>query len=280
MPRKASDLIARLAQEEAALRGQLLLSPLVRGGQARTRLNGLVYQFRVPNAEPGWWCCRVQDAHTATIESEAQPWQRGDYLRLWPALRLVLLEPLRDSDWLAIPFNAAEAQQRFGISGPQVVHLVEGGQPFERIVARCEAQTLWYDAPDRRADPRIAEALRDALAERQPAPAVAGLGQGERAAYALLLGIDTTRTLDEKLRAALTIGGAQLLGYEQVGEQLRVIWQRGTLRHVTLIDQSLTVISAGICLGGEDQRFDLASIVGVVLDAPDYARYNDPYADW
>lgn len=277
----ALNLINSLARDEAALHGQEFLAPLLRGGQARVRLRGLICELAVNNAQPGWWICRTASLRKAEVVAEALPWQRGDYLALLPALRLVLLEPLAQQDWLALAYNPADAAQRFGLRGPLVLHLVEGGQPFERVIGRVEGKTLWYDEPDRRADPGVAEALRTAFAAEQAEPGVTGLGAGERAAYSLLMNqraIARATTEAERvairLRHTLAIGGAQLLGYESTADGLRVIWERDGLRSITLVGNDLGVLSAGICLSGEDESFDLASIVGVVQEAPDYARYE------
>src|SRR5689334_24203914 len=186
MTSNALSLVATLARDEAALAGQAFLAPLIPGGRARLRLRGLVCELVVAGARPGWWICRARDARHADTVGEALPWQRGDYLALWPELHLVLLEPLQHGDWLALPFNASDAAQRFGLAGPLVVRLVEGGQPFERIVGRVEEQMIWYDAPDCRGDPAQAEMLRAALADGREVGEIAGLGQGERAAYLLL----------------------------------------------------------------------------------------------
>jgi hypothetical protein len=265
-------LIATLARDEAALAGQEFLAPLAQGGRARLRLRGLICELAVAGARPGWWVCRARDARHAEVVGEAQPWQRGDYLALWPELRLVLLEPLRHGDWLALPFNASDAAQRFGLAGPVVVRLVEGGQPFELIVGRVEGQAIWYDAPDRRGDPAQAEILRAALADGREVRELARLSQGERAAYLLLASRHASQRTDRQLRAALAIGGATLLGYERAGAELRVTWERDGQRSVTLLTPELAVVSAGICLSGQDARFDLASIVGVVRDVPAFAR--------
>jgi len=252
--------------------GLVFRAPFGLGGGARLRLRGLVCELTIAGARAGWWLCRARDARHAEIVGEALPWQRGDYLALWPELRLVLLEPLAYSDWLALPFNASDAAQRFGLAGPVVVRLVEGGQSFERIVGRIEGRTVWYDAPDRRADPTKAEALRAALAGGREVREIAELGEGERAAYVLLADRRVEQRTDGQLRAALAIGGATLLGYEMTGGMLRVTWERDGRRSVTLLSPELAVISAGICLSGQDGRFDLASIVGVVRDAPSFAR--------
>jgi hypothetical protein len=113
-------------------------------------------------------------------------------------------------------------------------------------------------------------------------PQLAGLSPGERAGYTLLtarnLAAATTHDAaraERRLRDALMIGGARLIGYETSAGVLRVTWERGGQRSVTLVNINLDVVSAGICLSGEDECFDLASIIGVVRDAPQFARYAD-----
>src|SRR5262245_30016553 len=110
------NLIDAMARDEAALRGQKFLAPLL-GGRVRVRVRGLIYALRVEGVPPGWWSCRMVDARRAAVVGEALPWQRGDYLALLPALRLVLIEPLAHGGWSALPYNPSDAAQRFGIVG-------------------------------------------------------------------------------------------------------------------------------------------------------------------
>jgi hypothetical protein len=275
-------LIDHLAHDEAALRGQDFLAPLLRDGHARVRVRGLMYELGVARAQPGWWLCQALDAARAAVVDAAQPWQRGAYLALWPALRLVLVERLRNDDWVALAFNPSDAFQRFAIHGPLVIRLVEGGQPFERVIGRVEGATVWYDELDRRGDPATAERLREALAAGDATPPLAGLSPGEQAGYALLTerrvaarAARDAACAERCLRDALMVGGAQLIGYETSAGVLRVSWERAGQRSVTLVNANLEVVSAGICLSGADQHFDLASIIGVVRDAPQFARYED-----
>jgi hypothetical protein len=124
--------------------------------------------------------------------------------------------------------------------------------------------------------------VRDALAAGDATPSVTGLAPGEQASYALLserrvaaAAINQAAHAERRLRDALRLGRARLNGYEASEGVLRVSWERDGQRSVTLVDANLQVVSAGICLSGADQRFDLASIVGVVRDAPQFARYQD-----
>ena len=279
--RETLTLIEALARDEAAVRDREFLAPLLAPGRVRLRLRDLIYELAVTGAASGWWICRMLDAYHAQVIGEALPWQRGEYLALWPALRLLLLEPLNRDAWLALPYNPADALQRFRFAGPVVVCLVEGGQPFERVIGRVEGGTIWYDDRDRRADPWVAEALRAALAAGQGEARIPHLGAGERAAYTLFVqrqaaqqaAAEEARTA-QRLSHALEVAGAHLLGYDTSESGLRVTWERDGQRSVTVIDADLNVVWAGICLSGEDERFDLSSIVRVVQEAPDYARWR------
>jgi hypothetical protein len=280
--REILDLISEIEEAESAAHQHEFFAPLTAHGRARMRIAGMIREYRVANAREGWWICQPRDARHADVVAEALPWQRGEYVALWPALRLVLLEPLRQRSWLALPFNPSDAAQRFGLTGPIIVRLVEGGRPFDRIVGRVEGTTIWYDDVDRRADTATAEALRANLAAGQEEPRVAALGAGERAAYALFVARQAeARRASEQTRVeaavsqALEIGGARLLSYETVDGMLRVTWERDGRRDVTIVRPDLEVISAGVCLSGDEAHFDLASIVGVVREAPDYARWDE-----
>lgn len=285
MSRAARDLARRLAEQRRDQQGQEFLAPLARAGRARLRLAGLIQELRVAGATPGWWICQVQDARSATVVREADPWQRAEYLALWPALRLVLVEQMGEATWLAVPFNPADAAQRFKLPATVALRLVEGGQPFDRVIGRVEGGALWYDEPDRRGDPAHAEDLRAALSAERADPSIAEIAPGERLAYALRWGATalgrtgqapaqaTASALArdareaERLRLSLHLGGATLVGFERTARGMRVTWEQDGQRNVTIVDDRLAVVSAGICLSGRDNDFDLTSIVGVTRDA-------------
>ncbi|GER85246.1 hypothetical protein KTAU_38810 [Thermogemmatispora aurantia] len=207
-------LISRLSAAAERLRQQEIIAPLLPGGRIRTRIEGLVYEFKVRASFAGWGRFRPRDEQEAELLGEALPWQRGAYLELLPALRMILLWPVsgpRASQaqlWLALPFNPSDARQRFGLPDEPLPVLLcdpfNGAEPFERIVARVDDQTLWFDGPDLRADPTHAAWMREAVAapgeeyERFPA----GLTASERRALLLW---DLHRLEEEALRQELRV---------------------------------------------------------------------------
>src|SRR5450432_2541827 len=149
-------LISRLSQESKQVLEREMIAPLLPGGRIRTRLGGMVYEFKLKGRFVGWGRFHPLNEREAEILGEALPWERGKYLEQFPALRVILLWPAqehkRSGMWWALPYNESEARQRFGFSTePLPVFLCEpanGAQRFERVVARVDGKTLWFDGLD------------------------------------------------------------------------------------------------------------------------------------
>jgi len=207
-------LVAKLSQEGATLLEREIVAPLLPGGKIRTRLNGLVYEFKPRGKFSGWGLFRPINQSEAQLQAEALPWQRAGYLELFPLLRVILLWPLGTKEaastttksrttnyqkanvWWALPFNASDAQQRFGLDGMEPLRVwlcdpLNGAERFERVITRLDGKTLWFEGPDALADPTQAEWLRDAVASfahegTEPTKILAGLSGAQR--LALLYG--------------------------------------------------------------------------------------------
>ncbi|MDQ2885656.1 MAG: hypothetical protein M3Y39_06175 [Chloroflexota bacterium] len=169
----ARSLIAKLSKESAELQRREIIAPLLLGGRIRTRLSGMVHEFRLRGEFTGWGRFHPVNEREAELLGEALPWERGGYLELFPSLRVILLWPdsaaKRPGTWWALPFNASDAKQRFGFqTEPLPVFLCDpgnGAERFERVIARVDGGTLWFEGPDSLADPTHAEWLRDASAQ-------------------------------------------------------------------------------------------------------------------
>jgi hypothetical protein len=301
-------LIARLSQEGQQLQEREIIAPLLPGGRIRTRLNGLIYEFKPRERFVGWGRFRPVSEGEADVLGEALPWERGGYLELFPALRVLLLWPAPSGyppgTWLALPYNQSDAQQRFGFPmEPLPVFLCDptaGAERFERVIVRVDGRALWFEGPDLLADPTHAEWLRSASAQEASQDFLPGLASSER--QTLLFWrfhqLELARTeeirhlkrlqqrnrlnqlnLEEKLRYELTKADATFHSYSEViasdgsVSQLIVEWSEHgqTHRYRSALDPRLTVVSSGICLSGRDQDFDLTSLVGVMTASPFWA---------
>lgn len=270
-------LIAKLAEEEKEFIGTSILAPCIAGSRVRTMVGGIPYTLTpVQEKFEGWGIFRAIDHHQAELIDEADLPTIDAYLSLFPKVRLRLAVHLQGGTWLAYPMDEDEAGGHRGNAGPVQIHLVAAGGRFDAIVARYDGAGYWYDDLDRRADPAIADELRVAAGNGLPADAlrIRGLTPEDRIAYGIVCGAAHGRNDQERLRRALRVGGGVLRGYRDQGEFWLVEWQTpdGEQHSSTIRKRDLTVISAGICLSGQDRTFDLQSLVGVIRDRPGWMR--------
>jgi len=285
MTTKYQSLIARLAAAEEHLLSTKIVAPALPGTKLRARLEGLVYELRVtPKSFAGWGVFTAVDTKSVHLVERAPFAVVQKYLaQLMPA-RLVVLRRLKKQSWLAWPANAESFRKR-RVKPPVVVHLCEGIAPFEVVRARFDGASFWFEGVDHGSDPVTADALR--LAERRDEPAVElripGLTPDVREAYGWLRAYvaekarrDRERTLRGRLENALHVGGGELETYRERGDVLTVHWRdRHGVEHASAIDRRALGVqmAGGVCLGGRDGDFDLTSLVGVLTDAPTWARH-------
>jgi hypothetical protein len=273
-------LIGKLAEEEERLLKSLFLAPCVPGGSIRTRISNLVYTFSAePRKFEGWGLFKPLDVKRAKLAEEAELPQIDRYLKLFKPFRLRLAFKMQGLTWLAYPVNESDARQRLGKVQPFPLRLVSEGARFEQIVARWDGASWWFEESDRRAAPLIAEQLRQALSEEVLSEHLRfkGITPEMRSAYELALqGSAAFRARmqqkrdEDRLRDALSLSGASLRGYQEREDFWLVEWSTADGEHHSsaISKESLTVISAGICLDGFDRDFDLQSLVGVIERQP------------
>lgn len=269
-------LLNQIAAQEANLSNTQFLAPCVRGGVVRTKVSGIIYTFTPkPRNFEGWGIFQPVDEKNAEVVDEPSLPQLAEYFKLLPLLRLRLAYVLKGQTWLAYPINESDSKQRVGTAKPVPVHLVTDGTTFEPIIARYDGHTWWFDELDRRADPLVAEQIREALKKVTPPEELRfkGITPEMRTIYDLVaqrtkaFEAQMQQKRDEKrLAAALRQGGGELREFRDRTDHWVVEWTTADGEHHTsaITKNDLTVISSGICLSGRDRDFDLQSLVGVI----------------
>lgn len=281
-------LLNKVAAQESSFAVTRFVAPCVAGGRVRVRVAGFVQTFTPHPADfEGWGIFTANREGTAALAEEADLPIVASYLSALPLLRARLARPLQNRTWLAYPVAEGDMRQRFGSARPFPVHLVTDGAPFETVTVRGDGGgAWWFDDIDRRADPQPAEHLREALhGTTDPAGLhFPGLTPEMRTAYDLVAQQDVrfaalmakrrqaTAVRDrwvsdeDRLRTALEVGGGALRNFTDRGDYWLVEWATGNgERHTSAIGRAdLTVLSAGVCLSGEDRNFDLQSLVRVI----------------
>ncbi len=268
------DILNKLEAAERGFLEREVLAPVLPGRPVSVRIAGVVCALRVesPRTE-GWQILRPLALDRARIVRSATLAELRAYLRLFPAVRLIVVA--RDKrTWYALP--AAKGDTRFSITQPVPVLLAEDGvQPFETVIARFDGRLFYYEQRDSRRNPALAAYLRDAIAVPTPPADLRkpGLSAEERDAYTWAWNLLEEARRDqvaERLSDALAHAGAHLRSFLEREDVYAVTYSLGEERHTSIIRKNdLTVLTAGICLSGRDADFDLASLVGVLREAAD-----------
>jgi hypothetical protein len=270
-----NEALNRLAAAEDRFLSSEFLAPVVRGGRVHVRIAGVICTLRIQPADfAGWGVFRPLSHGEAKLTRQAKLAERQRYLELFPLVRLILCNQ-REGEWLALPAHRADS--RFRVEGLIPVRFVEEAQLFEVIESRFDGSQFWYAGPEARWDPAMASYLRQELEKLRPPEKIerSGLTAEERTAYAVSYWPryeateEARMSRDERrLRGALEHAGAELRSYVERGDVYTVTYEVDGRRHVSAIAKNdLSVQVAGICLSGEDQNFDLQSLVGVIREA-------------
>jgi hypothetical protein len=263
----------RLATAEEQFLASRFLAPVVGAGRVQVRIAGVrCLLLAQPRGFRGWGVFRPLSHGAAELVRPGQLVERRRYLDLFPALPAVLCRPDGDG-WLALP---AHLDQRFRIEGRLRVELPDEVDLFETVVTRFDGSCFWFDQPDPRADPGAGAYLRECFSRMLEPGMLArrGLTAQQVAAYAAAYErrlrrqrADRRQQAEHRLRAALAHAGGRLHDFAERDDVYRVTYEVDGQRHTSIVGKGdLTVQSAGICLSGQDQDFDLHSLVGVLRE--------------
>lgn len=293
------DLLNQLASQEEQFLAQEFLAPVLRGGKVQVRIGGVICQIQTePRDFQGWGVFQPESHAEATFVREATLAERREYLKLFPQIRLIVCRRI-GSIWFGSA--ASFGDQRVQMQGIGAISLISEVQMFDTVLTRYDGKQFWFDEVDRRANPTIAAYLRQSINDRVDPEDLSksGLTAEQRAAYELnfwdLTGMEEdvqegdstshggalndrrgwgTREdrdpIRRRLRESLSHAGANLIDYLEREDSCRVSFTVGDQSYTSSVNkEDLTVQVAGICLSGEDQKFDLSSLVGVLREGID-----------
>lgn len=294
-------LLNRFAAEEDAFLEREFLAPALRGGVVGVRIGGVHCRIRIDPADFEGWGVFQPVSHTeAKLVRRATLLQRRAYLDLFPLFRQIVCRRAGNT-WFGSA--ASFGDSRIRMEGLAPLQLAEEIQLFDCVRTRYDGSRFWFDEVDVRHDPGTAAYLRSVLNDLTSPDDLQrpGLTAEERAAYELNFW-QRVQPLEwdeediqpqynpahrrrsrnprvppplpaesdlvrQRLRESLSHAGARLIDYLERGDSYRVQYMVGGRRYTSSVDkEDLTVQVAGICLSGEDRKFDLGSLVGVLRE--------------
>lgn len=257
----SKSLFRKVEKAEKAFLNSEFISPVIRGSKVRVRVLGLVYELEVADDFEGWAILKPISPARAKVVASPSLLQVSEYLERLSRVRFILSEK-RGKLWHGI------SQQLPGSQSP--VLLTSGVGLFDDVLARFDGQNYWFQAQDLRSNPALTQYLRESLNKSVPLDKLRkpGLTPFHREAYRWQLFLRENKigevTLD-KIKRALSHGGGEFKSYIERADSYTVAFSLdGEDFSSTISKDDFEVVSAGICLSGEDRKFDLQSLVGVV----------------
>lgn len=269
----ARDLISKLAAAEEQFAARPFVAPVTRGSNVRVRISGIACDLRVePRNYEGWAVLQADGPGLARVTGEAPLVKVREYLALFPRVTLVLCEQ-RAGAWWAL--QAQDSTAKLRLEGAAPVYLAGEARLFEWVRVRWDGSRFLYEGREPGRNPSVAAYLREAL-EGGTEPNLLSrptLSPPDRAAYAHqreLRRRTERETEADRIRTAVAHAHGELREFVERSDHYVVSYLVDGSRHVTTVRKDdLSVLSAGICLDGEDANFDLASLVGVIREGRD-----------
>jgi hypothetical protein len=269
---KIFDIIDKLSNEEDQFLHSEFLSPVINNKPIQVKISGIIMQmYTAPKNFQGWGVFKPKDRNTAKFVRAPSMTERRKYLKLFPTIRLIAHHQ-NDHMWYGT--NANTSDTRFKISGSVPVYLAQEVQLFDTICVRFDGNICWFDEVDPRKSPKSAMYLREALSKFTKPNLLEGISKEELQAYQIAYKIEYENSEEAKkeqatnrIKIALERSGATYKSHIERDDTFTIEYQiDGNTHKSTVEKETLSVLSAGICLSGYDKDFDLQSLVCVIRE--------------
>lgn len=270
-----------MSVKEREVRSQEFLAPYTEQSKhAIVKIDGMNYRFRIVGFRGnGFGIFQPVDPTCARFVRAAEFDQTYEYLQILPRMYVILVCQT-DLGWCAYPFNI-ESVTKFGVDSEIIVRNASDIERFDVVAVRCDGRNFWYEEPFVGSDPVKADSLRSCFALRtEPLKMQRALGKlkgltpEERKSFDLALASwrqFQRQSTEDRLKEMLATGGADLDNYVIRGKQIEITWQARSGRYYKshVNKDTFDVVSAGICLNSEDDKFHLKDLPGVIKEGED-----------
>jgi hypothetical protein len=265
-------LIGKLGKKENSLVEREFISPVCGNDTVVMKLDGIIFRLSISKLDPGWYKFRPIDSRRARVVYKAEYDEIEAYLKKLPQIRVSSC--YREGNKI---FGFPLKNNKAGLPYDTLVPVfLPDDQPmdFDRLLCRFDGVNLWYENLDTNNDPFKSYYLRESLVEGTLPKNIhqSGLSLEEKAAYYLRFDVDVTlkKKREEQLKLKTLEGqvafqGGKLLSYSEKSDHLEIEIEVEGQRFRSYVskDEYHRVITAGICLDGMDESYDLTSLISV-----------------
>ena len=275
-PKNASikDIFEGVRKQEEAFKESYFLAPIFKDRKIFATIAGFSTTLQVIGAEPGWAIVQPLSLTTARVVAVPRVGEIEKYLNALPKVSFILAKKYED-EWFGFP--AYEYHSKLGNLAPWNMRQINKGRgsKFCQVVTGYDGKNFWFLSPDFKRHPFIAEFLQDNLREKTPLKKLTGQGltPQEKLTYRIALDMEK-EPVEEMLKRVVAHGGGKLHSYADRGDSYTIRFSVAGETVSATVKKDLQIISAGFCLSGEDNKFDLASITSVVQEGKGTLHYE------
>lgn len=270
----ALSLIEKIGKKERKITDLTFISPVFYNDMVATRIDGLLHTFTIPKTDPGWYVIKPVDVQRAEIIGKAEIHEKDKYLKYLGKIRMTLL--LKKNDvYMGIPDKSNKYDLPFQEMAPVLLH-DDMVLDFDRVIGRYDGSNIWFESVDMRNDPAKSDYLRESLEKHRRASLIKyeGLTFEEKLAYTLRTSLDEKFIKDCKkssLKDDVEHAGGEFVRFVERSDHFSITYRVDGEQYTSHISKGddRKVIAAGICLNGNDNRFDLRSLITVMREAQD-----------
>jgi len=281
------ELFSKVENAEQDFYKTEFVSPVVSRGKVFARILGLIQEFWVLGDFEGWAilkpCREIPKQYTGKyvrVVGSPNLLQIEKYLEQLPNTKVTLSERRKDG-WYGFTHHRPSIEVR--------VLLADGVSLFDTVVVHYDPVNYWFAGMDRSINPSFGEYLREA-SNKSTSPDkldIRGLIPFQRKAYRWQYFLHKKQVKEvtlETIKRAVEHGTSKFLSYIERKDAYVVTFSLDSEEfRATITKKDFTVMSAGICLSGEDRKFDIQSLTGVIKEGQDrdliHREDGDNYED-
>ena len=254
----------KLVQAEKEFCNSEFVAPIF-FNRVAVRISGIITKFDViPCDFQGWAILKPDNYKSASVVRDAPRALKNRYLQTLPRFSFVISDV---EQYLGIN---VDCDQRITSTSPMRILLADNLGLFDTIIARFDGVNFWYDRHDMSRN-RTKSSLLDSLDYMYNTDGLK-LKKGYKEAYKYALYRKQQELFGQKeyrIKNAIERAGGEYVSYDDVGDDINVTYKVDDSTYTSTLTRNLDVISAGICLSGEDMKFDLQSLISVVREGQD-----------
>lgn len=257
------------------------VAPSFWGSDVALLVNGLKASYKVAKEFHGFGVFETSNKK-AKLVREAEIAEILQYKELLKRTYFILISRFKDNSWIAYPAYSQPFSVTFWQPKPTLIHFVEEGQCFDTVKVSFNGQFLYDGHAFNSTTMEVKEHLISNL-EKLVEPqvlSVKNLSPEMKVAYSVILNSiereNPAKILEKKIKDIVMRNDGKVHGLVEKKKSIVIRWTSaaGNVYNTEINTDSMFITSAGLCLDGDDRKFDFQALMGIVNQKERFGQYQ------